>query len=645
MKQSVVLFFCLLHCTFIFTQATTQQIDSLKALIPQKADTALVHLYEELERIYFQYRMSNDSVEKYFNLSMELAEKIDYEEVSAEFFYRKSLLLYRKGRYEKAIESVKKYIAEQEEAADLENVVKGKSTLGSFYYKQNKYEEAVNILLETIELSEGIDDKTELYLIYNRLASINQDMGELDQSTKYYELARQHLQYIPEVYMPTSEITLLYNIAINFHNKNELDSAGHYANLVLEKAHKINNQSGINKARTIQMHIALSEKQYEQVLQFANQLLGAYEKNTSTDLEWHLDAFRGKAIALTHLGRYEEALAVSQTMEALASSCELFICREKVIWVKYLINRESGNYEQALNFIEQHFEVTDSMGNEEKEKYIQGLQEKYETVQKEKAIVELNQQNQEQVFRLQRRNYLMAGISLLCVLVILSIYWFSQQKIAKEAQQKIEAEQRLLRVQMNPHFIFNSLANIQSFLLEEKDNEKGVQYLSQLATLMRQVLEHSREQYINVEDEVQTLENYLSLQKVRHQERFNYQIEVDQNIEGWETLIPPLMTQPFVENAIQHSQIQQLEDGNIKVLFQKREDSIIVKIEDNGVGRKNALKLQAENAHKSLSSIITEERIQLLNKITKQRFSFQVKDLPQRGTQVVLEFPLMLNAM
>ncbi|MEL6717914.1 MAG: histidine kinase, partial [Bacteroidota bacterium] len=300
-------------------------------------------------------------------------------------------------------------------------------------------------------------------------------------------------------------------------------------------------------------------------------------------------------------------------------------------------------YEQALTFMEEHFEVRDSMINEETEKHIQGLQERYETAQKEKAIAELNQQNQEQSFSLQKRNYLIGGISLASLLLILSVYWFSQQKIARESQQKSEAEQRLLRVQMSPHFIFNSLANIQSFLLEEKDNQKGVQYLSQFATLMRQILEHSRERYISVEEEVETLKNYLSLQKVRHQDRFDYQIEVDEKIETWETLIPPLMTQPFVENAIQHSQIQQLKDGCIKVVFKKENDHIMVAIEDNGIGRKNTLKINAQGTHKSLSSTITEERIQLLSKITKRPFGFRIRDLSPQGTQVILEFPLTLG--
>ncbi|MEL6943290.1 MAG: histidine kinase, partial [Bacteroidota bacterium] len=599
MKQLIFFLFLIICSTTVFNQAIPQ-IDSLKQLIPQKKDTALVHLYEELERLYFQYRLSNDSIEKYFNLSMELANEIGYEEVAREFSYRSSLLSYRKGEYENAVKSIKAYILEREEENDLEQIVKGKSTLGSFYYKQIKFEEAVSILLETIELSEEIEDKRELYLIYNRLASIHQEMDDFAQSTKYYRLAKEYIQHIPAEYIPTSEITLFHNIATNFYNQNEWDSTRYYTDLVLEKARKIDYQNGINLGLSMQMYMASEKEEYEQVLGFANQLLVSYEKSKSMDLEWTLDAFRHKAIALTHLSRYNEALEVSREMEALAEQCEILTCKEKVTWIQYFINRERGNYEQALTFMEEHFEVRDSMINEETEKHIQGLQERYETAQKEKAIAELNQQNQEQSFSLQKRNYLIGGISLASLLLILSVYWFSQQKIARESQQKSEAEQRLLRVQMSPHFIFNSLANIQSFLLEEKDNQKGVQYLSQFATLMRQILDQSRERYISVEEEVETLKNYLSLQKVRHQDRFDYQIEVDEKIETWETLIPPLMTQPFVENAIQHSQIQQLKDGCIKVVFKKENDHIMVAIEDNGIGRKNTLKINAQGTHKSL---------------------------------------------
>jgi len=641
-KQLVILILCLVHSLSIFTQVALQ-IDSLKQLIPQKEDTALVQLYAEIERLYFQYRLSNDSIEKYFNLSSGLAEEIDYKPITDKFLYRQSLLFYRKGAYEKAVESVKKYIEEREEAKDLRQVIKGKSTLGSFFSKQAKYEEAVAIFLECIELSESIGDKGELYLIYNRLADIMESMLNLEKAAVYYRQAQSNLQYIPPEYLSTSEVTLTYNIATNFYKMNNLDSASYYTNLVLEKSQKIEYKEGLNLGLFMQMYIASKEEDYTKMLKSANQLLASYSDDAHGDIEWYLDIFRNKAIALTHLKRYNEAFAVSNKMEKFIENCELLICKEKVIWIQYFINRESGNFEQALTLIERHHEIKDSMLNEEKEKHIQSLQERYETAQKEKAIVELNQQNQEQSFSLQKRNYLIAGLSLAGILLLLSLYWFLQQRIAKESQQKSEAEQRLLRVQMSPHFIFNSLANIQSFLLEEKDHKKGVQYLSQFATLMRQILEHSREQYISVEEEVQTLENYLSLQKARHQDRFNYQIQVDETIELWETLIPPLMTQPFVENAIQHSQVQQLEDGYINVLFKKAKNSIIVSIEDNGVGRKNTLKINAESSHKSLSSTITEERIQLLNKITKRPFGFQVNDLPKRGTQVVLEFPLLLS--
>lgn len=642
MKQLIVFFLFIGYGLSISCQDLTQ-IDSLKRLIPQKKDTALVHLYEELERLHFQYHLPNDSIEKYFRLSMKLAEEIDYEDVTKKFSYRLSLLLYRKGAYKEAIKSVQEYILESIQREDLEGEAKGKSTLGSFYNRQAKYKEAVAVLLEAVELSKKIGDKKELYLIYNRLASILQEMKDFKESTKYYSLAQNHLLYIPKEYLPTSEITLFYNIATNFFNQNRLDSAQYYTNLVLEKAQKIDYQNGINQGLSMQMYIASAEENHEQVLLFANKLIAFYENSENVDLEWYLDALRNKAIALTQLKQYNEALGVSELMESLAEQCELLICKEKVIWIKYFINRESGNYEQALTFVEQHFKVRDSMLNEEKEKHIQELQERYETVQKEKSIVELNQQNQEQFFRLQKRNYLIIGVCLASLLLLSSVYWFSQQKIAKEAQQKIEAEQRLLRVQMNPHFIFNSLANIQSFLLEEKDNKKGVYYLAQFADLMRKILEHSREPYISIEEEVQMLKNYLSLQKARHQDRFDYQIEMDENITVSETLIPPLITQPFVENAIQHSQIQQLEEGYIKIIFKKGIDSVVITVEDNGVGRKNTLNIKTEIPHKSLSSSITEERIQLLSKITKRSFGFSIKDLSPQGTQVILEFPLMLS--
>ena len=194
---------------------------------------------------------------------------------------------------------------------------------------------------------------------------------------------------------------------------------------------------------------------------------------------------------------------------------------------------------------------------------------------------------------------------------------------------------------MNPHFLFNALSAIQSFLFDKADAQIAIQYLSKFAGLMRQVLEHSREPFITLEEEIQTLDNYLALQQLRHNHAFDYEISVSPDIQKWETLIPPIMAQPFVENAIEHGQIHLMEDGKIKVHFEKTDNQLTVTVEDNGVGRTKSKIQSKTKKHRSLATTITQERIQLLKKLKKQPFAFSIKDLPERGTQVIFQYPII----
>jgi len=220
----------------------------------------------------------------------------------------------------------------------------------------------------------------------------------------------------------------------------------------------------------------------------------------------------------------------------------------------------------------------------------------------------------------------------------------------KEQNQMLALEQKLLRSQMNPHFIFNSLSSIQSFIFESNPVEAG-SYLSRFAELIRSILYNSREEYITLEDEIKTLKNYFELQQLRYNYKFDFEIDVDLMLDIEEISIPPMLAQPFIENAVEHG-IKYIEDnGLITVSFTKINDTIMLNVEDNGIGIKAAknMKNKKGSEHKSLATIITRERIEILNKgKRKKRYSMQVLETTDRsgkvnGTRVKLIIPFLLT--
>ncbi|MEL6943504.1 MAG: histidine kinase, partial [Bacteroidota bacterium] len=349
-----------------------------------------------------------------------------------------------------------------------------------------------------------------------------------------------------------------------------------------------------------------------------------------------------KSLAYHHLGAHQQAIKYAHLSLEGAKECGIS-SEYNALHALVLAYKGAGQYLTAFEYQDQYNEVEDSIISSGNKSRIQALQNLYESEKKERELAELSQQTTHQAFQIKRRNLLLIAISAIALLTIFSLYLFGQQHILKNQRVASEAEQRLLRVQMNPHFLFNALSSIQTYLFNKEDTQKAIVYLSRFSELMRQILEYSRETYITIEDEIRTLENYLSLQQLRHNYEFDYEIQIDQSINRWETLIPPLMAQPFVENAIEHGKIHTQKDGKVKISFKKSNNQLLLIVEDNGIGRTQALKFRNQKKYKSLATSITKERMELLHTLTKKQFDFETKDLTQKGTQVRLKFPLQLG--
>jgi ligand-binding sensor domain-containing protein/cbb3-type cytochrome oxidase subunit 3 len=251
---------------------------------------------------------------------------------------------------------------------------------------------------------------------------------------------------------------------------------------------------------------------------------------------------------------------------------------------------------------------------------------------------------------------------IICTIIILVgiIWWILKQreanikKKANEAQQKlimekelIELEHKALRLQMNPHFIFNALNSIQSQI--GTNNEQNARfYLAKFSKLMRQILDNSRNSLITLKDEIDMLENYLLIEKFCNDNKFEYSITIDENLETDFIKIPPMILQPFVENAIKHG-MKYLQDkkGQIDLMLVESENEIVCTITDNGIGRKKSAELNKNSRdafHKSTALIVTEERLNLLKNNSASN-SINIIDLYDEngnatGTKVEVKIPI-----
>ncbi|WP_343615890.1 histidine kinase [Flavobacterium sp.] len=211
---------------------------------------------------------------------------------------------------------------------------------------------------------------------------------------------------------------------------------------------------------------------------------------------------------------------------------------------------------------------------------------------------------------------------------------------------RLSLERRLLRSQMDPHFIFNALGNIQSMILQ-KDTLPAVSYLNKFAKLTRQILEQSRKETISLEEEINTLQNYIELQQLRLNNGFDYKIECDTNVET-DILIPPLLIQPFIENAVEHGLKPQENNvrGLIEIYFKEDEEqrTLICTITDNGIGLTASRKIKINETHQSLSTTITDERLSIMQKESPNAgFTVSERDpvTDTHGCVVIINIPIL----
>lgn len=218
-----------------------------------------------------------------------------------------------------------------------------------------------------------------------------------------------------------------------------------------------------------------------------------------------------------------------------------------------------------------------------------------------------------------------------------------QEKLEME-KNIIELEQEAARLQMNPHFIFNSLNSIQGFIAT-KDAFQAKRYLAKFARLMRLILENAREEFIPIQNEVEMLENYLELEKLSVNNKFDFIIKIDKAIDPESCEIPPMMIQPFVENAIIHGIKKKVGKGHIQVNFKREQDIVLCEIIDDGIGREASQKniVTGKSKHKSTGISVTKRRLKQFSEQTNTNAGVKIVDLKKDskalGTKVIISIP------
>ncbi|SDR67799.1 Tetratricopeptide repeat-containing protein [Polaribacter sp. KT25b] len=355
----------------------------------------------------------------------------------------------------------------------------------------------------------------------------------------------------------------------------------------------------------------LLKEDYKEAIPFLQKSIkGANDKE---DIVVQKEATRKLSEAYVTVGDYNNALKSYQEYVELVD--ELYIKKEQEI-------------QQVKRFSKK---IADNQNR------IASLEKDQELAQSKISLAYVDQKLSEESNQRQRIIIyaLFGGILLLSLLAYFMFRNNKQQKLANNL-----LALKSMRSQMNPHFIFNALNSVNSFIAVN-DERNANRYLSEFSVLMRAVLENSDEDFIPLTKEIELLELYVKLEHNRFKEKFDYQINIDKTIDLEQFSIPPMLLQPYIENAIWHGLRYRTTKGNLEISINRKDDeTILISIIDNGIGRKKSQELKTKNQLKQKSKGMStiKNRITILNNMYKDRISVNVADVLENGegTKVAL---------
>ncbi|MCK0192201.1 tetratricopeptide repeat protein [Arenibacter sp. F20364] len=357
----------------------------------------------------------------------------------------------------------------------------------------------------------------------------------------------------------------------------------------------------------------IAQDKYDEAIPYLEESIK--DADVEDDLLVQKDATRKLSEVYKYKGDYNKALETYQEYVAVVDT--LYVRKEQEIARAARFNREIASQQSRISGLEQERELSQS---------------KYSLALTEQQLVAES---------IKRQNWIIYSLIFGILLMGLAVYFFyrsnKQQKLANNL-----LALKSLRSQMNPHFIFNALNSVNNFIAKS-DERSANRYLSDFSTLMRAVLENSDEDFIPLSKELELLELYAKLEHSRFSDKFDYGIIVDENIDIDAFQIPPMLLQPYIENAIWHGLRYREDKGCLKIeLKQKNKQILEISITDNGIGRKNsaALKTQNQKKQKSKGMGNIKRRIEILNDMYKDKVDVFISDLESNGTGTKVVFTI-----
>ncbi|WP_179009174.1 tetratricopeptide repeat protein [Winogradskyella forsetii] len=549
------------------------------------------------------------------------------------------------SNYDQSIRLHQKAKAYAEKAESDELKIISLNMLGVAYRRMDVVKPALDYHTEALKTAYAIINPSKE--IKHSIAVSQNSIGNIYLALKQYDFAI--IQFNKSLKIEKEGDNKL-GLAINYHNIGYAEEAKGNLSVALsnyEKSLEYNNAINSEIGRVICNNsiggIYLKQKRYKDAKPKINEAL---------DMALHLDDQFYITDSYLNLGQLE--LEMNQLTSAekhlkkalnIATSYNLKSSVAESSKLLSEVNQKNENYKAALAYYEKAVEIENTILTEQNLQYVNDIAIEYENENKNNQIKALALENEAVRLRLERNKKILLYTSLLLVVLGIALFILNRTKALKRDKHILTLEQDMLRSQMNPHFIFNSLNSIKLYIINN-DKTNAVYYLNKFSKLIRKILMASQEKETSLSDELETMKLYMNIENIRFSNEIDFNITVDPSINMEITKIPSLVLQPFLENSLWHGLSSKAENKKIDLKVSKKSPNFItVEIIDNGIGRLASRKINDQKKLKrnSVGIDITKARLANFSEAFENSYSLEIEDLYENdkpcGTKITLQIP------
>ncbi|MDO6810195.1 tetratricopeptide repeat protein [Zobellia galactanivorans] len=585
-----------------------------------------------------------------YDKAMEVRRRMGDLQGLARLIYNKGLVYFNESDYARANDNNRRAYEVFEKAKDSFLMAKMLNSIGINHMYLSQYPEALKSYLDAKRIYEDLG-LTEDRQYASILSNIGLLYARLEKFGLAEEFQKKALLFFEKNDFQEGVANALTNLGRVYNDTGNSEKAIESYKQAHDIMEKNKNERGVASALT-NMGIAYSEiGQYAEAVPYFEKTQKIYEKLKNTNNLAIVHRYLGDCYALgahKNLKRAEENYQASFQYAKGAGSVNLqFNALEQLA----SLQSEMGNYKGAYKNKTEAVVLRDSFASVEKKEEIALLEAEYE-YEKEKSALQTAHEKKQAVSKMEmeRQELMIGGLtigaSLIVVFLVVAFQLYkkrekvlSEKKISEFKTRVAETELKALRSQMNPHFIFNAMNSISDYMAKN-DLETANGFLVKFSKLIRAILESSEKKWISLEEDLELMELYLQIEALRLKDKFGYSFHIGEQVDVGNTMVPPLILQPFIENSIWHGMAPKETIGQIDVSIKCQDRFLVCTVDDDGVGRQK--NVATHNGKTSMGLKITKNRLDIINQLKKENGSIRVFD-KKEGVRVELKLPLELQ--